>query len=148
MNKKILLLIIVSAIIAILIFFAAILPNIRNQSDINTPTVQDVKIESIRPGQGDIVAKNGDSLMVNFITTLSNGREVDSSFDRKSLITFKLGAGEVMKGWDIGTLGMKVGEIRRLTIPPNLAYGSEGLESLGIPENATLISTIELISIK
>ncbi len=149
MSKIILITIIVLTIIALVLFFTIIFPNInKNQTSSNTSTTQGVKIETLKPGQGEAAAKNGDSLMVNFITTLSNGQKVDSSYDRQALITFKVGAEEVIKGWDVGVLGMKVGEIRRLTIQPNFAYGTEGLASLKIPKDAILISTVELISIK
>jgi FKBP-type peptidyl-prolyl cis-trans isomerase len=75
------------------------------------------------------------------------GREFDSSRDRNEPLPFKLGAGEVIRGWDEGVNGMKVGGRRTLTIPPEMAYGAEGLGEL-IPPNATLIFDVELIDVK
>jgi len=77
----------------------------------------------------------------------NRGREFDSSRDRNEPHPFKLGAGEVIKGWDEGVIGMKVGGRRRLTIPPDMAYGQEGLGEL-IPPNATLIFDVELVDVK
>src|SRR3989338_565592 len=156
MNKRILITIIVLAIIAIILFFTMILPNInkgfnntgQNQVNIKTSNVQGVKIETLKEGEGDRVSKNSDTVSLNYITTLENGQKVDSSYDHKAFATFKLVAGEVIKGWDIGAIGMKVGETRRLTIPANLAYGSEGSKSLNIPKDAILISVIQLVTIK
>lgn len=151
MNKKILIIVLGLILIAVTLFLVVILPNINKnqvQNTNNNTTAPSVKSETLKQGTGSVVAKNGDTLTVNFITTLSSGQKVDSSYDRKSLTTFKLGNGEIMKGWDQGLAGMKVGEIRRLTIPPDLAYGSEGNKSLNIPKDATLISTIELIGLQ
>jgi FKBP-type peptidyl-prolyl cis-trans isomerase FkpA len=75
------------------------------------------------------------------------GREFDSSRDRNDPLAFKIGAGEVIKGWDEGVAGMKVGGRRVLTIPPDLAYGKDGLGEL-IPPDATLIFDIELIEVR
>ena len=75
----------------------------------------------------------------------TNGTKFDSSYDRGQPFTFRVGAGQVIAGWDQGVPGMKVGGKRRLTIPPDLAYGSSGYGS--IPPNSTLIFDIELLSI-
>jgi FKBP-type peptidyl-prolyl cis-trans isomerase len=75
------------------------------------------------------------------------GRAFDSSRDRNEPHPFKLGAGEVIRGWDEGVVGMKVGGRRTLTIPPEMAYGDEGLGEL-IPPNAILIFDVELIEVK
>jgi FKBP-type peptidyl-prolyl cis-trans isomerase FkpA len=77
----------------------------------------------------------------------NEGREFDSSRDRNDPLSFRLGAGEVIKGWDDGIVGMKVGGRRLLTIPPDLAYGAEGMGEL-IPPNATLIFDVELLDVK
>lgn len=156
MSKRILLTIIVLAIIAIILFFTLILPNInnnlsnsdQNKGNIKFSVVDGVKIEVLKEGEGDRITKKGDTISLNYITVLEHGQKVDSSFDQKAFATFNVGAGEVIKGFDIGSVGMKMGEIRRLTIPADLAYGSEGSKSLKIPKDAVLISTIQLIEIK
>jgi FKBP-type peptidyl-prolyl cis-trans isomerase len=87
----------------------------------------------------------GDTVTVNYVGTLTNGAKFDSSYDRGQPYPFRIGAGQVIAGWDQGVPGMKVGGKRRLTIPPSLAYGSQGNGS--IPPNATLVFEIELMSI-
>jgi FKBP-type peptidyl-prolyl cis-trans isomerase FkpA len=77
----------------------------------------------------------------------NRGREFDSSRDRNEPLAFTIGSGEVIKGWEEGVNGMKVGGRRVITVPPQLAYGGEGLGEL-IPPNATLIFDIELIEVK
>jgi len=90
-------------------------------------------------------AATGDSVTVNYVGTLANGTKFDSSYDRNQPFTFRLGAGQVIAGWDQGVVGMRVGGKRRLTIPPSLGYGSQA--NGPIPANSTLIFEIELLSI-
>jgi FKBP-type peptidyl-prolyl cis-trans isomerase len=78
---------------------------------------------------------------------LENGTKFDSSVDRGTPFEFSLGAGRVIPGWDIGVEGMKVGEVRKLTIPSELAYGASGAGN-AIPPNATLIFEVQLLGIK
>ena len=87
----------------------------------------------------------GDTVTVNYVGTLTNGTKFDSSYDRNQPFTFRLGAGQVIAGWDQGVPGMRVGGRRRLTVPPSLGYGSSGYGP--IPPNATLVFDIELVSI-
>ena len=91
------------------------------------------------------VAVAGKSVTVNYIGKLTNGTTFDSSFSRNQPFTFNLGTGQVIKGWDEGVVGMKVGGTRVLTIPPSLGYGNQAAGS--IPPNSTLIFTVTLVSV-
>ena len=92
-------------------------------------------------------AKSGDTVSVNYTGWLANGTKFDSSYDRNQAFDFVLGAGNVIKGWDEGVAGMKVGGKRKLMIPPDLAYGANGYPPV-IPPNATLTFEVELVAIK
>jgi peptidylprolyl isomerase len=91
------------------------------------------------------VAQKGDTVSVNYVGMFTDGREFDSSANAGRPFQFQLGAQQVIAGWDLGLVGMKVGSKRRLIIPPNLGYGSTGQGS--IPPNATLVFDVELVSI-
>lgn len=105
-----------------------------------------LKIDDITLGDGD-VATPGKTVTVNYKGTLEDGTVFDSSYDRGTPFSFKLGAGEVIQGWDIGVAGMKVGGKRKLTIPPDLGYGAQGAGSV-IPPYATLIFEVELLKVE
>jgi FKBP-type peptidyl-prolyl cis-trans isomerase len=92
-------------------------------------------------------AKTGNTVKVHYTGTLMSGKKFDSSLDRGEPFEFKLGAGSVIKGWDQGVVGMKVGGKRRLTIPWDLAYGEPGSPP-NIPPKAALKFDIELLDVK
>lgn len=107
---------------------------------------QGLVVEVLQEGTGE-EAKNGDKVSVHYTGTLEDGVKFDSSLDRGQPFTFTLGAGEVIKGWDLGVLGMKVGEKRKLTISSELGYGERGTPGGPIPPNATLIFEVELLGV-
>lgn len=102
-------------------------------------------ISDLVVGDGD-EAKAGQTVTVNYTGTLENGEQFDTSIGRAPF-SFPLGGGRVIKGWDEGVAGMMVGGKRKLTIPPELGYGSRGAGNV-IPPNATLIFEIELLKVK
>ncbi|HWP40515.1 MAG TPA: FKBP-type peptidyl-prolyl cis-trans isomerase [Tepidisphaeraceae bacterium] len=117
-------------------------------------TPSGLKIVQVRQIADALVAQPGDQVWVHYTGRLeSNGQKFDSSFDRLNRqgspvpIDFRLGAGQVIKGWDEGIAGMKVGEKRKLIIPPDLAYGAQGTPGGPIPPNATLVFDVELVGI-
>lgn len=104
-----------------------------------------LSIEILKQGSGQ-EAKNGDKLLVHYTGILEDGSKFDSSLDRGEPFEFILGQGQVIQGWDKGLLGMKIGEKRKLTVAPELAYGEQGAGEL-IPPNAALIFEVELLAI-
>ncbi|HTN53847.1 MAG TPA: FKBP-type peptidyl-prolyl cis-trans isomerase [Anaeromyxobacter sp.] len=105
----------------------------------------DLGIEDLTVGAGR-EARAGDALEVHYAGWLEGGRQFDASAGGAPF-AFDLGAGEVIKGWDQGLVGMRVGGRRRLTVPPELAYGSRGFPGV-IPPQATLIFEVELVAIR
>lgn len=97
-------------------------------------------------GTGD-EAVAGKQVTVNYVGTLTNGTKFDSSYDRNQPFTFTLGGGQVIKGWDEGVVGMKVGGKRKLVIPASLGYGDQS-PSPSIPANSTLVFEIELLKVQ
>lgn len=92
-------------------------------------------------------AHAGETAVVHYTGTLTDGTKFDSSKDRNAPFSFRLGAGQVIKGWDEGVKGMKIGGIRKLVIPPQLGYGSRGAGSV-IPPHATLNFEVELLDLR
>ena len=121
-------------------------PNATLVFDVELLDIPRVKIEDIEIGDG-AAAGEGNTLVVHYTGTLEDGTKFDSSLDRNQPIEFVLGAGQVIPGWEKGFEGMKAGGKRRLTIPPELAYGSRGAGN-AIPPNATLHFEVELLEIK
>ncbi|MEA3295932.1 MAG: FKBP-type peptidyl-prolyl cis-trans isomerase [Patescibacteria group bacterium] len=155
MNKNILIIIILLVVILGVYFMSQNKEkNMNNQNNQNNQNEnqeqsmsvqQELKIEVLEQGNG-AKAKNGDKVKVHYTGTLENGIKFDSSVDRGIPFEFVLGIGQVIQGWDLGVLGMKIGEKRKLTIPSELGYGSRGAGNL-IPANATLIFEVELLEI-
>jgi FKBP-type peptidyl-prolyl cis-trans isomerase len=111
-------------------------------------TPSGVKYETLKAGDGPEV-KPGQSVMVHYTGSLADGKVFDSSHkgDKDEPATFEVGTGKVIAGWDEGVPGMRIGERRKLTIPPELAYGAQG-QPPSIPPNATLVFEIELVGPK
>jgi len=109
-------------------------------------TPSGLKYEVLKKGTG-AVAKAGQNVSVHYTGWLTDGTKFDSSVDRGTPFQFSLGAGQVIKGWDEGVAGMKVGEKRKLTIPPDLGYGERGAGGV-IPPNATLVFDVELLGVQ
>ena len=105
-----------------------------------------LKIDVLQEGEGEAITK-GMIAIVHYTGTLVDGTKFDSSLDRGEPFPFMLGQGQVIPGWEQGIEGMKRGEKRRLTIPPELAYGATGTPGGPIPPNATLIFEVELLSL-
>jgi FKBP-type peptidyl-prolyl cis-trans isomerase FkpA len=115
----------------------------------STTTPSGLKIEDVTEGTGDSAAP-GKNVTVHYTGWLTDGvitgKKFDSSKDRGDPFVFPLGQGQVIKGWDEGVAGMKVGGKRKLTIPPALGYGSRGAGGV-IPPNATLLFEVELLAV-
>ncbi len=110
---------------------------------ITTPS--GLKYQVLKTGKGSFAMK-GQMVSVHYTGWLTDGTKFDSSVDRGQPFRFTLGAGQVIQGWDIGVAGMRVGEKRKLTIPPDLGYGAAGAGGV-IPPNATLVFDVELLGI-
>jgi hypothetical protein len=109
-------------------------------------TASGLKYRDIKVGDGE-EAKTGKTVIINYTATLTDGKKVDSSADHNKAFEFLLGSDMVIKGWNEGIVGMKVGGKRKLAIPYQLAYGDKGVPAL-IPEKADLIYEIELVTVK
>lgn len=122
--------------------------NSNTNSNQNNSNPMELKIDTTQPGTGDREVKAGDTISVQYTGKLADGTKFDSSYDHGGQpFSFKVGAGQAIRGWDQGLLGAKVGEKRTLTIPPDLGYGAAGAGGV-IPPNATLIFDVELVLIQ
>jgi len=101
-------------------------------------------VEDVKTGDG-AEAQNGSTVSVHYVGTLQSGVKFDSSRDRGEPFVFTIGAGQVIQGWELGITGMKVGGVRKLVIPPELAYGERDLGA--IPPNSTLLFEVELLAV-
>jgi len=108
-------------------------------------TASGLQIEELVVGTGAAAAA-GQKVSVHYTGWLTNGTKFDSSKDRKEAFAFRLGKGHVIRGWDEGVQGMKVGGKRKLTIPPELGYGARGAGGV-IPPNATLVFEVEMLAV-
>jgi len=106
----------------------------------------ELQIEELVAGDGAAAAA-GRTVAVHYTGWLTDGTKFDSSVDRGQAFEFKLGAGQVIKGWDQGVATMKIGQKVKLTIPPGLGYGAKGAGGV-IPPNATLVFEVELLEVK
>ena len=151
MNKIIIILIIILIVVVALVIWAVnqsrgpILDQGWTANDLNY-NIQGMKVEILKEGSG-VEAKTGNTVTVNYTGTLVDGTKFDSSLNPgRTPFEFTLGQNRVIQGWELGVLGMKVGEKRKLTIPPELGYGSQAVGGV-IPANATLIFEIDLLGI-
>ena len=108
-------------------------------------TATGLMIEDLTVGTGDL-ASAGQKVTVHYTGWLTDGTKFDSSKDRKDSFVFPLGKRQVIAGWDEGVQGMRVGGVRKLTIPPALGYGARGAGGV-IPPNATLVFEVELLGV-
>ena len=120
--------------------------NTNTKNTMTTTSPEGLVIEDKAVGTG-IEAVAGKTVSVDYVGTLENGTKFDSSYDRGTPIEFVLGTGRVIKGWDVGIAGMKVGGKRRLVIPADLAYGDRAVGGV-IPANAVLVFEVELVGVK
>jgi FKBP-type peptidyl-prolyl cis-trans isomerase FkpA len=108
-------------------------------------TTSGLQYEELQEGEGAL-AESGQHVTVHYTGWLTDGTKFDSSKDRNDPFQFHLGAGQVIRGWDEGVAGMKVGGKRKLTIPPELGYGARGAGG-AIPPNAVLVFEVELLGV-
>lgn len=117
-----------------------------NMTEQAVTTESGLKYVDVVPGQGR-QAELGDTASVHYTGWLTDGKKFDNSLDRKEPFSFRVGSGQVIKGWDEGVQGMKIGGKRKLTIPPQLGYGTRGAGGV-IPPNATLVFDVELLDLR
>lgn len=132
--------------IIILFSIVALSPFLLAAEEAPTQTASGLKYVVLKEGNG-LSPKKGQSVVVHYTGWLTDGKKFDSSVDRGEPFAFRVGVGQVIRGWDEGVLSMKVGEKRKFTIPPKLAYGARGAGGL-IPPNATLVFEVELLALR
>ena len=143
--------IIIVSLFIIALVVIAVWPSDKNKDMGNQPTggsyttASGLQIEVVQEGNG-LAIENGQTAVVHYTGTFTDGKKFDSSIDRGTPFEFPLGGGQVIKGWDEGVLGMKVGEKRKLAVPPELGYGPNDYGP--IPGGSTLLFDVELLAIK
>lgn len=158
MNKNLIISILIIAGFVVAVYFViknapereVFNPNQEVTENMNTETTLDAagtpSMVILREGAGEVVTKAGDTISVVYTGSFENGEVFDSNVESGEAFEFTLGGGQVISGWDIGLVGMKVGEVRKLTLPPAFAYGSNAVGP--IPANSTLVFSVELKAIK
>jgi FKBP-type peptidyl-prolyl cis-trans isomerase len=155
MTKQLVVIAIILALAAVFVFAQtaarkAATPNTSAPSKVTGPGVKTdsgLQYWDIRVGNGE-VAKEGSHVRVHYTGWLTTGKKFDSSVDAGKAFDFTIGNGEVIKGWEEGVSGMKVGGKRQLRIPPELGYGADGTPGGPIPPNATLIFDVQLLGVQ
>ncbi len=132
-------------LLLILVYTVALSGCSKEEKDMVT-TQSGLKYKDVVIGTGAEAVK-GKNVWVHYTGTLQDGKKFDASYDRGEPIGFQLGAGQVIKGWEEGIAGMKVGGKRKLIIPPSLGYGMVGIPNV-IPPNSTLLFDVELIKVE
>jgi FKBP-type peptidyl-prolyl cis-trans isomerase len=154
-NQRIAIIVVALLVIAAVVYFAFLRGSPSSSSPTSSPsassqgmvtTASGLQYEDLVVGTGP-EAKSGDAVSVNYTGWLEDGTKFDSSIDRGVPFEFTIGAGMVIKGWDEGVAGMRVGGKRKLIIPPDLGYGASGAGDV-IPPNATLIFEVDLLEIQ
>lgn len=145
-NQRVILIFIAALILAGAAFLIHQFYPIKDTKPANATTISSgLQIQDIKIGGGE-EAREGNLVVVHYKGTFEDGKKFDSSVDRDKPFEFTLGEGMVIRGWDEGIQGMRVGGKRLLTIPPDLAYGEDGYAGV-IPPNAVLIFEVELLDI-
>jgi peptidylprolyl isomerase len=133
-------------LLIIILFYTLILSGCSNQDKDMVTTSSGLKYKDVVVGTGAEAVK-GKMVSVHYTGTLQDGKKFDASYERGAPIEFMLGVAQVIRGWDEGITGMKVGGKRKLIIPPGLAYGEVGIPDL-IPPNSTLVFDVELVNVR
>ncbi|EYR63375.1 peptidylprolyl isomerase [Actinotalea ferrariae CF5-4] len=110
----------------------------------DTPAPHDLAVQVLHQGSGDTV-EAGDDIEVNYYGQVWGGRMFDNSYDRGSSISFGIGVGQVIAGWDEGLVGKQVGSRVLLSIPPHLGYGDRGMPAAGIGGTDTLVFVVDVV---
>ncbi|MBN2230469.1 MAG: FKBP-type peptidyl-prolyl cis-trans isomerase [Candidatus Thorarchaeota archaeon] len=109
--------------------------------------MSDLQIEDLVVGSGE-TPQRGQKVVVHYTGWLTDGKKFDSSVDRGEPFEFTIGVGQVIRGWDEGVMSMRIGGKRRLTIPPEMAYGTRDVGNGLIPPNSTLVFEVELLNVE